>query len=272
MRHLRLINCFVLSFALGLISINGIAWAATLKVCADPDYMPYSDKAGEGFENKIAELVAKSLNSQLAYDWASYRGNGGFSEFLSRTLDAGKCDVVIGIPYGSQEELTTDPYYASSYVFIFKKGRGYDVENMDSAILRKVKLGFEEGTPPQDGLKIRDLIFDAEAFHVGDDAGISPGSMLEAVQNGRIDVMITWEPAIGYFLKNYSDLRVVRVPNTRAMGSPEQYMFSIAMGVRKNDEPLCAKLNRVIAAHKAEIRDILDRFNVRLYPAATDNP
>jgi mxaJ protein len=272
MKCLTLINCLALIVAVGMPSIDSIASAATLKVCADPDYMPYSDKAGEGFENKIAELAAKALNSQLVYDWASYRGNGGFSEFLSRTLDAGKCDVVIGIPYGSQEELTTDPYYASSYVFIFKKGRGYDVENMDSAILRKVKLGFEEGTPPQDGLKIRDLIFDAEAFHVGDDAGISPGSMLEAVKNGHIDIMITWEPAIGYFLKNYSDLRVVRVPNTRAMGSPEQYMFSIAMGVRKNDELLCTRLNSMIAAHKAEIRDILDRFNVRLYPAATDNP
>jgi len=258
--------------AILVLLIGAPSWGATLRVCADPDYMPFSNKAGEGFENKIAELVAKALNSELAYDWKSYRGNGGFSEFLSRGLDAGKCDLVINLPYGSQEELTTDPYYASSYVFVFKKGRGYDVETMDSAILRKVKIGFEEGTPPQDGLKLRDLIFDAEAFHVGDDEGISPASMLQAVEDGHVDVMITWEPAVGWFLKNYSDLRIVRVPNTRAMGSPEQYMFSMAMGVRKGDAPLRAKLNGVIAAHKAEIQGILDQYNIRLYPAANDTP
>ena len=261
-----------IAIVIAALMVSAQAGAATLRVCADPDYMPFSNKAGEGFENKLAGLLAKVLHSDLVYDWASYRGNGGFSEFLSRGLDADKCDVVINLPYGSQEELTTDPYYASSYVFIFKKGRGFDVETMDSAVLRKVKIGFEEGTPPQDGLKIRDLIFDAEAFHVGDDAGVSPASMLQAVEDGHIDVMITWEPAVGWFLKNYSNLRVVRVPNTRAMGSPEQYMFSMSMGVRKDDEPLRTKLNGVIAAHKAEIKDILDQYNVRLYPAANDTP
>ena len=247
-------------------------WAAGLRVCADPNYMPFSNKAGEGFENKIAEIVAKALDSKVEYCWRSYRGAGGFSEFLARTLDAEKCDVVINIPYGSQEELTTDPYYASSYIFVFKKGKGYDVENMDSAILRKVKIGFEEGTPPQDALKIRDLIFDAEPFHVGDDEGASPASMLQAVEDGRVDVMITWEPAVGWFLKNYPDLRVVRVPNTRAMGSPEQYMFSMAMGVRKGDDVLRAKLDRVIAMHKTDIQDVLSQYDVKLYPAADDSP
>lgn len=248
------------------------SWSASLRVCADPDYMPFSNKQGEGFENKIAVVVSKVLGTKLQYYWSSYRGNGGFNEFLARTLDADKCDVVINIPYGSQEEQTTDPYYASSYVFVFKRAKGYDVENMDSAILRKVKIGFEEGTPPQDALKIRDLIFDAEAFHVGDDEGSSPASMLQAVQDGRVDVMITWEPAVGWFIKNYPDLRVVRVPNTRAMGSPEQYMFSMAMGVRKSDEALCAKLNRVIATHKTDLQDVLNQYDVKLYAPADDSP
>jgi mxaJ protein len=248
------------------------SWSASLRVCADPNYMPFSNKAGEGFENKIAAVVAKALDSKLEYHWSSYRGAGGFNEFLARTLDSGKCDLVINIPYGSQEELTTDPYYASSYVFVFKKGKGYDVENMDSAVLHKVKIGFEEGTPPQDALKIRDLIFDAEPFHVGDEEGVSPASMLQAVEDGHVDVMITWEPAVGWFLKNYPDLRVVRVPNTRAMGSPEQYMFSMAMGVRKGDNALCSKVNSVIATHKAEIQDVLSQYDVRLYASANDSP
>jgi len=258
--------------ALVLLLVATAARASDLRVCADPNYMPFSNRAGEGFENKIADIVGKALGEQVVYFWGSYRGNGGFSEFLSRTLDAGKCDVVINMPYGSEEELTTDPYYASSYVFVFKKGKNYDVENMDSVILHKVKIGFEEGTPPQDGLKIRDLIFDAEPFHVGDDEGVSPASMLEAVENGRVDIMITWEPAVGWFLKNYPNLRVLRVPNTRAMGSPEQYMFSMAMGVRKGNEALCGKLNRVIAAHKSDIQAVLEQYNVKLYPAANETP
>lgn len=234
--------------------------------------MPFSNKAEQGFENKIASVVASALDSKLEYYWSSYRASGGFNEFLARTLDASKCDVVIDMPYGSQEELTTDPYYASSYIFVFKKGKGYDVENMDSAILRKVRIGFEEGTPPQDALKIRDLIYDAEPFHVGDEDGSSPASMLEAVEAGRVDVMITWEPAVGWFLKNYPDLRVVRVPNTRAMGSPEQYMFSMAMGVRKGDKALCSKLDRVIATRKADIQDVLNQYNIKVYATANDSP
>src|SRR5438034_1663377 len=96
------------------------ALAAALRICADPDYLPYSNRAGQGFENKIAEAVAKALGKRLEYNWASYRGHGGFEEFLARTLDSGKCDTVMDIPYGSRAERTTAPYYVSSYVFVFK--------------------------------------------------------------------------------------------------------------------------------------------------------
>ena len=260
--------CFAVGLAVLMLSAPAFAAEKTLRVCADPDYMPFSNRAGEGFENKLAEFVAKSMGRKLEYAWDSERGPGGYTQFLSQTLDAKKCDVVMDMPYGTLEELTTDPYYASSYVFVFKKDKGYDIESMDSSVLRKLKIGFEEDTPPEDGLKIRDLIFDATPFHVGDKNGESPSVMLQAVQDGKIDVMITWEPAIGYFIKNYPDLEVVRVPNERATGSPEQYMFSMAMGVRKHDTALQQELNRVIAQHKSQIKSILDGYNVKLYPAA----
>src|SRR6266436_1994733 len=231
-----------------------LARGKELRVCADPDYMPFSNRAGEGFENKIAELTAKTLGAQLVYTWASNRGAGGFGEFLSRNLDAGKCDAVMDMPYGSQEELTTDPYYMSSYVFISKKTKSYDLQNMDSPVLRKVKIGFERDTPPEDGLKIRDLLSSAEAFSVGDTANVSPASMLQAVQDGRVDVMITWEPAVGWFLRSYADLVVTRVPNSRTTGGPEQYLFSMSMAVRKSDEALKKQLDRVIAERKAHWR------------------
>src|SRR5690348_18047313 len=109
--------------------------ARALSVCADPNYLPYSNRAGEGFENKIADTVAKALGESVDYTWASHRGHGGFPQFLSSTLDAKKCDVVISIPYGSREELTTRPYYISSYVFVFNKDKHYDIANMDSPAL-----------------------------------------------------------------------------------------------------------------------------------------
>lgn len=242
------------------------AWAGDFRVCADPDYMPFSNRAGEGFENKVAGLVAQDLGERLVYTWASYRRHGGFPEFLARNLDAGTCDAIMDIPYGNQDELTTDPYYVSSYVFVSKKSRNYDLESMDSPVLHKVKIGFERDTPPEDGLKIRDLIVDAVPFSVGDQQGVSPASMLQAVEDGKIDVMITWEPAIGHFLQHYPDLAVARVPNERVTGSPEQYMFSMAMGVRKNDEALAKKLNAVIARRKRALQGILRHYNVRLYP------
>lgn len=249
-----------------LVALPSLLWAKEFRVCADPDYLPFSNRAGEGFENKIAELVAKDLGEQLVYTWGSYRGPGGFVEFLARNLDTGKCDAVMDVPYGNQEELTTDPYYVSSYVFVSKKAKGYDLESMDSSVLRKVRIGFERHTPPEDGLKVRDLLNQVVAFEVGDSKGASPASMLQAVENGKVDVMITWEPAIGSFLRNYPDLTVTRVPNARTTGAPEQYMFSMSMGVRKNDEPLKKQLDSVIAKHKSAIEDILHRYNVRLYP------
>src|SRR5580700_6393824 len=88
--------------------------ANALSVCADPDYLPYSNRAGAGFENKIAVAVAAALGEKVEYTWASQRGHGGFPQFLSSTLDAKKCDVVMSLPYASREELTTQPYYISS--------------------------------------------------------------------------------------------------------------------------------------------------------------
>jgi mxaJ protein len=269
MRKASQVLCYSLVLVLGLFLFGlRAAQAGELRVCADPDYLPFSNRSGDGFENKIADLTAKTLGDQLVYAWASNRGTGGFSEFLSRNLDAGKCDVVIDMPYGSQEELTTDPYYISSYVFVSKKSKSYDLENMDSSILRGIKIGFERDTPPEDGLKIRDLLSEAEAFSVGDTEGVSPESTLQAVQDGRVDVMITWEPAVGMFLPNYPNLVVARVPNDRTAGAPEQYMFPMSMAVREHDESLKKRLDGVIAARKTALNDILRRYNVQLYPAA----
>src|ERR1700683_1502866 len=108
--------------------------ARALGVCADPDYLPYSNRAGEGFENKIAAAVAKALGEKVEYTWASSRGHGGVSRFFFLPLDAKKCALIMNIPYGSREELTTRPYYISSYVFVYSKNK-FRIDGMDSPAL-----------------------------------------------------------------------------------------------------------------------------------------
>jgi mxaJ protein len=250
---------------LALTAVRLPAQAKPLRVCADPDYLPYSNRAGEGFENKIAEATAKMLGTTVEYTWASTRGKGGFPQFLADTLDANKCDVIMSLPYGSREARTTQPYYTSSYVFVFKKKNNYNIESMDSPVLKKLRIGFEEDTPVEDAVKIRGLFPKSTHFDVGENSEASPDDMLKAIQDARIDVLITWEPAIGNFLGKHADLEVVPVPNDRALGPPEQFAFPMAMGVRESDETLQNALNEVIAKHKAELTSILNRHGVKLY-------
>jgi mxaJ protein len=269
MRLKTVVVTAILAASLGVLAEP--ASAKVLRVCADPDYLPYSNRAGQGFENKIAQAVAKALGETAEYTLASYRGPGGFSQFLATTLDANKCDVVMNIPYGSREELTTRPYYVSSYVFVFQKSKNYNVTSMDSPVLKKVKVGFERDTPVEDGIKMRSMIPRAVAFDVGGDNGESPMTMLKAVESGQVDVMITWQPAISGFLRDYSDLEVVAVPNERAMGAPEQYAFPMSMGVREGDELLKKQLDEVIGQHQAELTSILNDNGVRLYAPQSPN-
>ena len=257
---------FLIAFLACLWSPASIpAQAAALRICADPDYLPYSNRAGQGFENKIAEAVAKALGEPLEYTWESTRSRGGFPEFLARTLDANKCDAVMNIPYGSREELTTQPYYVSSYVFVFNKSRNYDIRSMDSQILKRIKIGFENDTPVEDGLKIRGLIPATIAFDVGSNGTESPEVMLNALDRGQIDVLITWQPAIGAFLRRHPALEVVPVPNARTLGPPEQYTFPMSMGVRQGNASLKRRLDDVIAKHQSELTSILAQHGVRLY-------
>lgn len=240
--------------------------AAPLRVCADPDYMPFSNRAGQGFENQVAAFVAKALGRPLEYHWASYRGQGGFSNFLADNLDVGKCDAVMDLPYGDVEEGYTQPYYISSYVFVTKKGT--QVRSLRSPALRTMKIGFEADTGPEMALKILGLTGNAVPFHVADDPNASPKSMLQAVEDGKVGVMITWEPAIGYFLKDYPGLTIAQVPSLQqAPGLPaERFTFAMAMGVRERDTALKDALDGAIQAHKAQLDAILARYGVKLFP------
>lgn len=240
------------------------AEATALSVCADPDYLPYSNRAGQGFENRVAAAVAKALGETLEYTWASYRGHGGFPQFLSSTLDARKCDVVMSIPYGSREELTTRPYYISSYVFVFPKSKHYAISSMDSAVLRGLRIGFERDTPAQEAVKLRGMVPKAVGFDIADNPEESPAIMLKALAAGRIDVLITWQPSIGIFLRNYPNFEVVPIPNTRTLGGPEQFSFPMSMAVRTGDQSLKQRLDGIIETHAAELESALSRSGVKI--------
>jgi mxaJ protein len=239
--------------------------AAALSVCADPGYLPYSSRTGEGFENKAAQVVAHALGETVSYTWASYRGHGGFPQFLASTLDAKKCDVVMSMPYGSREELTTQPYYISSYVFVFSKARGYPVSNMDSPALKRLRIGFERDTPPEEALKLRGMLAKTVGFDIAEDPQESPTTMLQALTSSKIDVLITWQPSIGAFLRYYPNLEAIPLPNTRALGSPEQFSFPMSMAVRTGDRAMKEKLDKVIEKHGTELTAILSRSGVKLF-------
>jgi mxaJ protein len=161
------------------------------------------------------------------------------------------------IPYGSREELTTRPYYISSYVFVFDKSKNYNITSMDSPALKRLKVGFERDTPAEEALKIRGMIpGTVAAFDVSETDGASPATMLSALKNGQVDVLITWQPAIGAFLRAYPGLEVVAVPNERALGPPERFAFPMAMGVREGNEALRKRLDDVIEKQQADLTSI----------------
>ncbi|HEY0197512.1 MAG TPA: transporter substrate-binding domain-containing protein [Rhodanobacter sp.] len=242
-----------------------------LKVCADPNYLPYSNRNGKGFENDIAKYVAGKLGATVDYTWADSRGHGGYPEYLSRNLDSGQCDVVMNMPYGNQEELTTDPYYVSSYVFISRKAKGYNLGSLDAPDLHKLKIGFESDTPVEEGLQLRDLVTTAKAYDIGGHSGVSPRSVLEDVENGTLDVMITWQPAVGAYLKDFPDLTISALPNTRAFGAPEMYSFPMSMAVRKNDQALKSRLDALIKNDTPQLQSILKEHGVQLFGQGDQN-
>lgn len=258
-----------------LLCSAGTVAAAPLKVCADPDYLPYSNKAGQGFENAAAEVVARALNRPLEYVWVSYRQHGGFGEFLANGLDKKVCDVVMSMPYGNRDELTTEPYYISSYVFISRKDRNYSLDSMDAEALRSVKIGYEQDTPPEPALKVRGLLKQATAYEISEHAEESPRTLLDAVHDGKVDVMITWQPAIGDFLSQYPDLTTATVANDRTMGAPEQFTFPMSMAVGKDNTALKQQLDAVVKSQQAQLEAALKSRGVQLFGEsrlATVNP
>lgn len=238
---------------------------AALRVCADPNNLPFSNDRGQGFENRIAELVARDLRKKLEYTWWAQRRG-----FVRNTLKAGSCDVIIGVPTGLDMVLPTSPYYRSTYVFVTRREDGIRVRSFDDAILRRVRVGVQligdDGTnsPPAHALSNRGIIYNVKGYAVyGDYSEESPPSrIIEAVAHGEIDVAIAWGPMAGYWAKR-SPVPLKLVPVQPQIDLPFlPFVFDIGMGVRRGDTTFRASLQSVLTLRRAEISRILDGYGV----------
>lgn len=248
------------------------AQAGTLRVCSEPNNLPFSNKAGEGFENKIADLVARDLGDTVAYTYALQNDN-----FIKHTLDAHKCDVMIGVAAGMDEVDTTLPYYASNYAFVTRTNDKLNLSSLADPRLRGLKIGVhligDEATPPAIALGQEGIVNNVHGYMIyGDFAKPNPPArLIEAVENKDVDTAIVWGPLAGYFAKrSNTTLTVTPVTGTQRF-APLQFRFAIAMGVRKGDTALRDKLNVVIAREEPTIRNILASYGVPLVELKGDS-
>src|SRR5829696_4919501 len=236
-----------------------------LRVCSDPNNLPFSNRAGEGLENHLAQLVAQELRAGVKYTWWPQRRG-----FISSTLAADSCDVVMGMPSGSERVLTTRPYYRSSYVFVSRKDRHLGIESFDDPALKKLKIGVQlvgddyNNTPPVHALSRRGIVGNLEGFSVYGDYSQAnpPARIVDAVASGAVDLAVAWGPLAGYFAARQ------KVPLTVTPVSPEidrpwlPFVFDIAMGVRRGDTTLKRELDRILVRRRREIEAILARYHV----------
>lgn len=257
----------LLSFATAVIA------ESDLLVCADPDNLPFSNQKQEGFENKIAELLADDLHAKLSYFWLRQRPG-----FIRQTLGAERCDVVMGVPYGYERVLSTQPYYRSGYAFVTARSRNLEIESFDDPLLRKLKIGLHTigndgaNAPPANALARRGIVENIVGYSMwGEESVENPqAQIVDAVAKGDIDVAIIWGPIGGYFAKKYGeDLMVTPVPDDMQMPN-QPFVFDIAMGVRKSDEAFAAQLEKSLERKRSEIQDILTAYNVPLIKPLTD--
>ncbi|WOJ91545.1 substrate-binding domain-containing protein [Methylocapsa polymorpha] len=231
-----------------------------LRVCADPRNLPFSNEAGEGFENKLAEFFAQKLGKTLAYSF--YPGATGF---VRNTLNAHRCDVVMGMPQGDDIVQGTNPYYRTAYALVSKKGSGLEaVETLEDPRLKDKRIGIVAGTPPATNLAINSLLLNVKSYPlVVDTRHDAPTSdMIADLEQGRIDVAILWGPIAGYFAKK-SEAGLKVTPLVKETTGP-RLIYRIGMGVRHADQDWKRRLNRLIAESQGEIDRILDSYGVPL--------
>lgn len=237
----------------------------SLRVCADPNNLPFSNQKLEGFENQIAALVGREMNLKVEYAWSAQRRG-----FIRNTLKAGLCDVIIGMPSSSELALTTSPYYRSTYTFVYRKNLSGPPQSFDDPALRKLEVGVQmigddaTNSPPAHALANRNIVQNVKGYSVYGDYRMPnpPAAIVDAVAKGDVDVAVVWGPLAGFFAHKQ------RVPLSVVPVSPQidlpylPFVFDISMGVRREDEAFRDELNAILVRRHAEIEQILDTYHI----------
>jgi quinoprotein dehydrogenase-associated probable ABC transporter substrate-binding protein len=229
-----------------------------LRVCADPANLPFSNDKGEGFENKIAELVAADLKLPVEYTWFPQA-----TGFIRQTLFAKRCDVVMGYAQGDELVLNTNHYYRSTYALVLRKGAGLDgVDSLGDPRLRGKRIGVVAGTPPATAMAQLGLIERAKPYPLMVDRRYeSPAErMIEDIQSSDVDAGVLWGPIAGYFAPK-AGLAVV--PLLKDEGGARM-AYRITFGVRPLDDDWKRQLNGLIAKRQGDIDEVLLQFGVPL--------
>jgi len=246
-------------FAL-LIAILSTASAADLRVCADPDAMPSSDRQQRGYDNKVAEVIARDLHARLVYEWQR-NGRG----FVRDILNKGRCDVVLGVPTDLRAMLTTIPYYRSTYVFVTRRDRALDLHSFQDPQLKQMKIGVqvlsEEYAPPGQALGRHGLTTNIVAYETTE----RPASIIDAVYKKDVDTAVVWGPLAGYYARRHPGR--LEITPTPPADPPVPMTFFISLGISRKYPELRDKLNAVLQRRKRQIARILRAYGVPLLPA-----
>jgi quinoprotein dehydrogenase-associated probable ABC transporter substrate-binding protein len=231
-----------------------------LRVCADPSNLPFSNEKGEGFENKLAELLAAKLNKSLTYTW--YPQSTGF---VRNTLGSRRCDVIPGFPQGDELVQSTNPYYRTAYALVVRPDSGLaDVDTLGDPRIRDKRIGVVAGTPPATYLSVYGEMSKAKPYPLVVDTRVdsSAAAMMKDLASGEIDAGVLWGPMAGYYAARATPPMHVTLLLKEKGGPP--LTFRIAMGVRATDQNWKRDLNRLIADSQAEINQLLIGFGVPL--------
>jgi mxaJ protein len=233
-----------------------------LRVCADPDNLPFSNRKAEGFDNRIAALLAQELGDSLAYVWWPQRRG-----FVRNTLRARECDVLLGVPAGFDPVLQTRPYYRSTYSLVYPAARAPGLRSLDDPRLRQLRIGANligedyTHTPPVHALLKRGISSNVTGFSTFYGEEHHPGEIIDSLASGNLDVAIVWGPLAGFFAKRSPvPLTIVPLPDDSASGLP--FAFDVGVGVRRADKELRSRLDTILDRRRPEIELILREYGV----------
>lgn len=237
----------------------------TLRVCADPNNLPFSNEQREGFENKLAESIAREMGGTVEYTWWPQRRG-----FIRNTLQAGLCDVVLGVPTELEMVLATRPYYRSTYVFVSLRERRLALKSLDDPRLHTLRVGVQmigddfANSPPAHALSARGIVRNVVGYSVlGDYSQPNPPArIVDAVIGGDVDAAIVWGPLAGYFAARAPVALEVTPVSPQRDGPTRPFAFDISIGVRRGDAALHRELDGFIRKRRAHIDAILDEYHV----------